>query len=1115
MRSHVKTSLLLLLSVCAFLWLAPAGNPRAQEADPDHFESRIRPLLVSRCYDCHAEAASGGLRVDSREALLKGGSRGPAVVPGKPEESLLLRAVDHTHETLRMPKGGAKLREAEIADLTQWIRAGAAWPATPAGKPQAAYRIKPEHRSFWSFQPVLAPPVPGVRGRTNDSIDAFLLAKLESSGLTFRPEADKRTLIRRAAYDLTGLPPAPDEVEAFLADTAPNAFEKLVDRLLASPHYGERWARHWLDLARYSDTVGLVDAGRNLQAWYPYAYTYRDWIVRALNGDMPYDQFLMHQIAADRMPGNDSRNLAALGFLSLSRGGLGVTREEKLDDKIDLVSRGLMGLTVSCARCHNHKFDPIPTRDYYSLFTIFANTREPEELPLLDPRAAAENRHILALAEERRKIDDEIAKMREKRFPELKALYRTAPEIARLLFASWESRDLKIDDDLQKFAREKDYNLFLLKRWREALKDPGGDGIWLVWRGLAAIPEKTFSAATAASAIASAGRVNPLIARAFAEPPASLREAADAYGKLLASFDKPSVCANPEEEALRLALHGEHAPTNAGFSDYEKIMLSTDRQNENGKKRRLETLFLAQAYEGAPPRAQSVEDLPEPRPGHVLIRGNPANKGEEAPAQFLQIVAGDARKPFTDGSGRLELARAIADRNNPLTARVMVNRIWQHHFGAGLVRTPSDFGSRGDRPTHPELLDHLARGFIDSGWSMKELHRRIMRSRAYRQSSSPEEDRRGGASMGRGAPRPPHEIDPENKLLWRMNRRRLEFEELRDSLLAAGGSLDRAMGGLPESAIAWPYAHRRTLYAFIDRALVPNDFRAFDFASPDAHTPQRYLTTVPQQALMMMNSPFVIEQAKSLIERPEISAEHDARRRVQRIYRLLFGRAPAAAEVALGLKFVGEAENDSGLISPAEEARMRAWSCGQGEYDGEARRVTSFTPFRYFLNGAWRSSAMPGDPRTPTSFITARGGFASEEKGKALIRRWTSPFDGRVEIRGLLEQSFDNGCRKCDGLPARIHAERRGGVGEWSGGLGRTETNVEEIDVARGETIDFVVEARKTEEFKWMATIRRLDGPAGEWNSARDFRHPASGPLGAWQRYAQVLLASVEFMMID
>ena len=966
-----------------------------------------------------------------------------------------------------------------------------------AGAQQSGESIRPEHQSFWSFQPIADPPVPAVRGEVASPIDAFLLARLEAVGLTYRAESDRRTLLRRATYDLTGLPPSPAEVAEFLADRAPNAFEKVVDRLLASPHYGERWGRHWLDLARYSDTVGMVDAGRNLQAWFPYAYTYRDWVVRALNEDLPYDRFILQQLAADRLPDNDPRNLAALGFLSLSRGGLGVTREEKLDDKIDVVSRGLLGLTVSCARCHNHKFDPIPTRDYYSLFTVFANSREPEELPLLDARSAADDRHARELTAERQRVAAEVAKLRESRFPALKALYRTAPEVARLLVGVAESRDLKTEAERQKFAREKDLNPFLLERWRVAV-DSGA--VWVVWRELAAIPAGKFSSEAAGAAIASvADSANPIVREAFRTPPATLREAADTYARLLSAADKAEPCADPHEEALRLALHGEGAPTNVDFSDYEKIMLSTDRQNEGGKRRRLETMPLAHAYDGAPPRAQSLEDLPTPQPGHILVRGNPNNRGEEVQPQFLRILAGESRQPFANGSGRLDLARAIADPKNPLTARVIVNRVWQYHFGAGIVRTPSDFGTRGEQPTHPELLDHLARGLIDSGWSLKALHRRIMLTRAYRQSSSPE---MGDLS---GSRRNPAEIDPENRLLWKMNRRRLEFEELRDSLLVAGGGLDRRLGGLPESAIAWPFGLRRTLYSFIDRALVPNDFRVFDFASPDVHTPQRHLTTVPQQALLLMNSPFVIAQARSLMARPEVAASRDPRQRVRILYRLLFGRLPAPAELAAALAFVRDKANDS---PPAVSNPGEVWSYGTTNADG------LFSPYSHFLSGAWRSSPMPGDPRTPTHFISAHGGLAAEEKGVTLVRRWTSPFDGTISLQSLFEQRFDNGCRKCDGLPARIHSSRNGSLANWIGGSAPVETALAQVAVARGETLDLVVEMARAQEFKWQVTIRRLDG-AAQWDSVRDFRHPAAGRLTAWERYAQVLLASAEFMMID
>src|SRR5215467_12357369 len=1038
--------------------LAVKSTQSEDAAKIEFFEARVRPLMATRCYDCHTDSAKGGLRVDSREALLKGGQRGPAIVIGKPEESLLIKAVTHTHETLRMPKGAPKLNDQEIGDLSQWIKDGAYWPAAPEAKND--YLIKPEHKAFWSFQPVRNPAIPTFKGKTGDAptpVDAFLLAKLEANNLTFNAPADKRTLIRRATYDLTGLPPTPEEIDAFIADRSSDAFAKVIDRLLASPHYGERWGRHWLDVARYSDTVGMIDAGRNIQGWFPYAYTYRDWVIRAFNEDLPYDQFILQQLAADELPNNDPRNLAALGFVSLSRGGLGVNQQEKIDDKIDVVSRGLMGLTVSCARCHNHKFDPMPTKDYYSFYTIFSNSREPKELPLLDPKADLTTWESEVKAEEK-KVEAEIAKLRENRYPKLKELYRTAPEIAKSLRGVCEARELNKDDELEKFAREKDYNVYMLKRWRAYLQ----------------------------------------------KVPASMRDMAETYGALLATFDKAEPLNDANEEALRQVLRGADSPVSFPFSDYDSVRLSTDKQNEDGKRRPLESLVLTQAYRGAPPRAQAVEDLPDPKPGAVFLRGKPENKGEQVYPQFLLILAGENRRRFTQGSGRLELAQAIASKDNPLTARVLVNRVWMHHFGHGLARTPSDFGTRGEAPTHSELLDYLARYFVESGWSIKRLHRLLMLSRAYRQSSQDNVKAR--------------QLDPENKLLWRMNRRRLDFEELRDSLLVAGGNLDRTPGGLPVSAIAWPYSNRRTVYSFIDRALVPNDFRVFDFASPDAHSPQRYLTTVPQQALLMMNSPFVIEQAKALMQRPEIAAEKNPRRRIRKLYRLLYGRAPGADEILLGLKYVNDPTNSVAGGVTIDEQKVGAWQYGQGEYDEESRRVKTFKQFEWYLDGEWRNTPMPGDPRTAPAILNGKGGLTYEGKRNALIRRWVAPFDGRVSISGLLEQNFENGCRKCDGVQAIVVPSRLGKTRNWTAGRSSAETPVEEIAVQRGDTIDFIADASKGGSgngFKWVVTIKQLDGNAEEWNSLRDFRRPSVGALGAWERYSQMLLAAAEFLMID
>lgn len=1100
MRAYPGKRLTLCLLVLLY-WL-PTGHaqqPLANitAAQSEFFEQRIRPLLATHCYDCHTDTAKAGLRLDSRAALLKGGKSGAAIVSGDPANSLLLQAVNHTHVTLRMPKGGAKLSDAEIADLTRWIKEGAPWPADAATKNE--YLIKPEHQRFWSFQPVRQPAVPVVKGTTSNLVDAFLLAELEAKGLSFNPPADKRTLLRRVTFDLTGLPPTPAEMDAFLSDRAPDAYAKVVERLLASPHYGERWGRHWLDVARYSDTLGMIDAGRNLQGWFPYAYTYRDWVVRALNEDMPYDQFIVQQLAADKLPNNDRRNLAALGFVSLSRGGLNVNTHERLDDKIDVVSRGLLGLTVSCARCHNHKFDPIPTKDYYALYTIFSNTRDAKTLPLLDPAAAVGGEFEAETKAEEKKIEADIQKMREARFPKLKELYASAPELAKSLRFAAEAGAL-LDTELPKFAQEKDYNVYLLRRWRSYFQQAKDHPVWTVWQRLSVLPAAEFK--TKAAALLADQSANPFVREAFKEPPASLDEAAETYGKLLAQYDKPDVQTDAHAEALRQVIRGADSPLNFPFSDYEAVRLSTDKQNEDGSRRKLESLFLAQAYRGAPPRAQSVEDAESPKPGYVFLRGKPENRGETVQPQFLQILAGDERKAFTNGSGRWELAQAIADRRNPLTARVMVNRVWQHHFGNGLVRTPSDFGTRGEAPTHPALLDYLAHTFVENGWSLKKLHRLLVLSRAYQQSSAD-----NAAARQR---------DPENKLLWHMNRRRLDFEELRDALLQTSGKLNRTLGGLPASAEAWPFMQRRTLYSFIDRAIVPGDFLAFDFASPEAHSPQRYLTTVPQQALLMLNSPFVIEQARALLQRPEISAERNPRRRLAQLYSLLYNRQPNAAEIALALRFINEPANTDKVL--VDNTHSQAWQYGQGEFDEKAERVKSFKAFAWFLHSEWRNSPMPGDPRTSLALLNNKGGLIYEGKANALIRRWVAPFDGRVKLGGVLEQTFENGCRKCEGVQAHVISSRKGRAGHWTARPEQTLTDVTELTVQRGDTLDFIAEVSNGSAgngFKWAVTIQRLDGGNETWDSLRDFRAPWIAPLTAWERYAQTLLAAAEFLVLD
>ncbi|HYE74304.1 MAG TPA: DUF1553 domain-containing protein, partial [Blastocatellia bacterium] len=688
----------------------------------------------------------------------------------------------------------------------------------------------------------------------------------------------------------------------------------------------------------------------------------------------------------------------------------------------------------------------------------------------------------------------------------LKALYRTEPEIAKALMNVYESRALKTDGELQKFAQEKDYNIYMLKRWREYLQKNSTSAVWFAWQQFTGLSEKEFgNKAAAIVASLSTSKSNPLVTDAFKQAPASMREVAEIYAKVLAAHDKAETHANAEAEALRQALHADNAPTAMPFSDYESFRLTTDTQNENQRRRKIESLFLAQAYRGAPPRAQSVEDVSPLKPGYVFLRGKPENKGDQVQPQFLQILAGDNRQPFTNGSGRLELAKAIIDKNNPLTARVMVNRIWQQHFGNGLVRTPSDFGTRGEKPTHPELLDYLAQNFVANNWSIKSIHRMIMLSRAYQQSSIDNPTARN--------------VDPENKLLWRMNRRRLDVEELRDSLLLVSNKLERQMFGLPVSAQAWPYTYRRTIYSFIDRALVPNDFRVFDFPDPNAHAASRALTTGPQQALLMLNSPFVIEQAKAVMQRPEIISIKDARERIIKLYQLIYGREPSADEITLGAKFiVTQSKSESHTSDAHQSGKDDDWQYGEGEYDDKADRVISFKPLGYYINGMWRDSPMPGDPRATTASLTSKGGSLGDNKANSAIRRWVAPFDGKVSISGLLEHSFENACRKCNGVYARVVSNRSGTAGKWEIFQSKVETPVTTIEVKRGDLLDFVAEAGKNTaggEFKWAVTIKRIDGTSDEWDSVRDFREPSAGALNAWDRYVQTLLAASEFSILD
>ncbi|MBI3462028.1 MAG: PSD1 domain-containing protein [Planctomycetes bacterium] len=819
---------------------APTLDPAAAAT---FFETKVRPVLAEHCFKCHGpEKQKANLRLDSQAAILEGGDSGSPIVPGQPEDSLLIDAINHG-EIVQMPPTG-KLPPQTIADLTAWVKSGAPWPSDQSvvkrsAEDDAGYQITAEDKAFWVFQPPRKPPLPPVRNTEwpKSPVDHFILAPLESKGLRPAPPVDDRTLIRRVTFDLTGLPPTPEEVEAFLQDDSTDAFATVVGRLLASPHYGERWGRHWLDVSRYADSNGADENRLHANAW-----RYRDYVVAAFNDDQPFDQFVIEQLAGDLLPARDreerNRNWIATGFLAIGPKPLLANDAAKVeldvvDEQIDATGRAFLGLTLGCARCHDHKFDPIPASDYYALAGIFKSTTTIDRYDFQNHRSWTER----ALGS-----DEEEAEHQR-----LKAEYDLANELRRLT-----------------------------------------DG---------------------------ADKQKPHIARMA---------------------------------AVRKEL-------------------------------------------GAIPVAMAVKEGNVAN-AHVLIRGNHLTPGPEAPRGFPRILAGDEQTPIGDEqSGRLDLARWLVQPDHPLTARVMVNRIWKWHFGEGIVRSVDNFGRLGERPDNQPLLDYLAVQFVESGWSIKAMHRLIVLSSTYQQSSNPQSstqsqrsevgsqksDSRSDISNLKSPIRNPQLIDPENRLLWRMNRRRLDAEEIRDAMLLVSGQLDLTVGGAmvpPEvnyervsdlnrkkggGPLAQAYqSARRSLYLPVSRSGLYDLFQVFDFADPSVVTGRRETTTVAPQTLFLMNSDLVWQSTEHLANRllhtsPTRQrggeALSQARRvgicddaqRVHEAYERAYSRPPGSNEISRALDFIQQYEDElAGDGLSADVCRASAWQAW-------CRVVLTSTEFMY------------------------------------------------------------------------------------------------------------------------------------------------------------------------
>ena len=765
--------------------LASAFNIQPTPDDLTFFESKIRPVLVKHCYECHGFQASepgGNLLLDSRPAILKGGDTEPPIVPGDPDASLMMRAVRYADPDLKMPPAG-KLASHEIADLERWIRLGAPDPRTAdtAAMSKSKSVIDWEQaRDFWSLKPVIPPVIPAVQDQNwpTGELDRFVLAKIESAGLRPAPDAEKSVLLRRVTFDLIGLPPSLSEIRQFLSDDSPGAYRKVVDRLLESPQYGERWGRHWLDVVRYSDT-----AGDNSDFPIPQMYRYRNWVIDALNRDLPYDDFVREQLAGDLIGGEGEvarQRLIATGYIANAR-RFGSRVDDypqhlTIEDTLDNLGRTFLATTINCARCHNHKFDPLTTNDYYGLYGIFQSTRYPwpgieleqrqrDLIPLID---AAEAQRIL---DQRRKRQDEL----DARVKELEKLL-TAAE----------------GDQRKEFKRQL-------------------------------------------------------------------------------------------EDARQQAVN--HARTPLPFE-------------------------LAYAVtEG------KIEDAA------IQHKGDPAKRGDLVPRHFPAMLHGSRLADNDRSSGRLQLANWIVDRNNPLTARVMVNRIWLHHFGKGLAQTPNDFGRQGKRPTNPELLDYLATQFMNSGWSIKAMHRQILLSRTYRLSSQSDDHAIS--------------VDPTNDLLSRFPRRRLDAESLRDTLLLLSGNLDPTPGGPhpfpPQSE--WKFtqhnpfkavydSNRRSVYLMTQRIQRHPYLAIFDGPDPAASTPQRLTSTTPIQALYLLNDAFVHEQAAGLARRLLMASDR-AEQRIEMAYLMVLNRSPDREDIEMAVRFLADVKQT--LKVPADQLELECW----------------------------------------------------------------------------------------------------------------------------------------------------------------------------------------------
>ncbi|MEP7352557.1 MAG: PSD1 and planctomycete cytochrome C domain-containing protein [Acidobacteriota bacterium] len=1111
---RVFRHLLFSFALSVFLASISSAAPADDAASSDFFETKIRPVLATNCYGCHSSAPLGGLRLDSADGVAKGGSRGAAVVSGDPDKSLLISAIMHTDPKLKMPMGLAKLSDDQITDFKSWVKAGAPWPKTSAAAVaalnSAAYAIPPERKQFWSLVPLKTPEAPVVKDRqwAMTTIDKFVFSKMQSEGLKPVAQASKRDLLRRATLDLIGLPPTLDDIKAFEADKSPDAFAKVVDKLLASPQYGERWGRSWLDVARYGED-DYRSLNPNPKGYFPYpnAYLYRDWVIQAMNDDMPYDQFVKAQLAGDLMDEKTRyKTLPATGFLGLGpwyfdNGAVEVTRADERHDRVDVVTRGFLGLTVACARCHNHKYDPIPQTDYYALAGVFQDT-DYHEYPRV-PKATLDK--WLMVQDQVDKKNKRLQTMQTDLSNQLsETLALKTSEYLQGVFdiAGPQKRDVATVVE----SRKLDYEL--MDRWVKYMaKTTDKYKTKDAWQ---AMMKKGGATAPQAKKLAEefqAEVMRVMIARHdLDEENDIIYDQSLETTKKKKRANKPNEFKTNDDFCPNCGLRLKNMPESDNnlwteifqreikdAEDPNAMMAAGGRQGNPGV-----LLFRAWGLESrigasdqtrmaslkaeideqkkqldpAYPYIHGVADKEKIVDLELAIRGNPQDLGDKVPRHFLSVFSDGEPEPFKNGSGRLELAEDILKQ--PIAMRVIVNRIWKGHFGSGIVDTPSNFGIGGERPTNPELLEYLAQSFVKNGMSMKALHREIMLTSTYQ--------------LGSGNDAENLAKDSGNRYYWHAEHRRMDAEQLRDSIMFVTGNLDKSSGG--PSADLTPANMRRTVYGKVSRYKLDTYLQLFDFPSPQISAEKRFVTTVPLQRLFLMNSDFVQIEAEELVKK--IAAEPNNVARIKKAHQLIYGSEANGEEIALGLEYLSTEPLKEYEEIKAKEKEASAKGGGRGARPGGGKpQVSKAAP------------AAPKDDAGKPEATAKDATVAEAQSGGSGM-----PVDAKPAADALATMTADAKPAKSDAAKSDMLAKTEGDA--------KPETAVAAKEAAADMPMDPVEAAAAVAA---AADADMGNGMMGGVNGRRGARPGGAAEIkydpSAWGRYAKVLLSSSEFLFIN